>query len=483
MSEGGNASETTTANSAATTAAGSSSPTSSSSPASSSSSANPASQPEKREGWVKRGFRDIKPLRVIGGLILALLVIVAATSAVMFFAAAQLQSRISELNLNGVPLTIWRVAAFGDEFDDWAAQIQKLRSDIEKDQRNLALDQRKNLAMAADQEAAAQRISEDALALRQKIEAAANIARAPMAQIPDLAELITATELLLSTDDLRARFGDEMVSIKKRYGENRDLRTYVKSGDADLKGFQTWIDSEIAQRKERVDAAARLFGETNTTVAPEVVERIVNITAELKALRRIWDSRVYSVALWTNDMLVLLLLISMGVLGSALNLLALFFTDDSDSLSFGEYPLRLAFGAVLAIVMFIIAKAGVPILADTTKIGGNAPLNPYFISLLAVISGLMSDRAMGTIRNVATTVLQGIGGADFSPRYSRIVIDDALKAASRDIDGLARLLGIKPEDTRQLFSGNDAISPDRQKLISAYLGQSPRDLFSDLPAG
>jgi hypothetical protein len=182
-------------------------------------------------------------------------------------------------------------------------------------------------------------------------------------------------------------------------------------------------------------------------------------------------------------MLVLLLLISMGVLGSALNLLAVFIANEQESLSFGEYPLRLAFGAVLAIVMFIIAKAGVPILADTSKIGGNAPLNPYFISLLAVVSGLMSDRSMSTIRNVANSLLQSVGGADYSQRYSRVVLDDVLKTANRDINGLAKLLGINTDDTKKLFSGNDKIPPDQQQLIAAYLGQSLRELFSDLPAG
>jgi hypothetical protein len=213
-----------------------------------------------------------------------------------------------------------------------------------------------------------------------------------------------------------------------------------------------------------------------------LVERIVNVTAELNSLSNIWGGVVYDIALWTNDMLVLLLLISMGVLGSALNLLAAFISNDRDSMSFGEYPLRLAFGAVLAIVMFIIAKAGVPILADTGKIGGNAPLNPYFISLLAVVSGLMSDRSMTTIRNVASSLLERVGGGDYSQRYSRVALDDALKTANRTVDGLAQTLGISVDDTKKLFSGNDKISPDSQKMISAYLGASARDLFSDLPA-
>jgi hypothetical protein len=271
--------------------------------------------------------------------------------------------------------------------------------------------------------------------------------------------------------------------LRKRQVGNEDLRAAGKTREARILGYETWIAALEERRKDRVDAGSRLFGESNTAAAPELVERIINATAELNSLHDIWGSIIYRTALWTNDMLVLLLLISMGVLGSALNLLAVFIANERESLSFGEYPLRLAFGAVLAIVMFIIAKAGVPILADTSKIGGNAPLNPYFISLLAVVSGLMSDRSMSTIRNVASSLLTSVGGADYSPRYSRIVLDDALKTANRDVDGLAQLLGVSAEDTKKLFSGNDKVPPDQQKLISAYLGRPVRELFSDLPAG
>jgi hypothetical protein len=281
---------------------------------------------------------------------------------------------------------------------------------------------------------------------------------------------------------LNKQFGADFADLKKRYAENTDLRATTEINEAKIKGKETWIASLQEQRKARVEAAAKLFGETNTTTSPEIVERIVNVTAELNSLSNIWGGVIYSVALWTNDMLVLLLLISMGVLGSALSLLAAFISNDQDSLPFGEYPLRLAFGAALAIVMFIVAKAGVPILADTGKIGGNAPLNPYFISLLAIVSGLMSDRSMATIRNVANSMLQSVGGADYSQRYSRVVLNDTLNAIRRDVNGLAQVLEISPDETRKLFSGKDKVSPAQQKLIAAYLGQPSRELFSDLPA-
>jgi hypothetical protein len=441
----------------------------------------------KPSGWVWRLFIDANPFRVVGGFLLAFLVVAAAASAVIFFAAAQFQSRVAELSLNGAPMTIWRINDFRDEFKSWGVDIRKLRDGLVHDQINLAKDKQTNLVLTADQEAAAMRLGDDARSLKQRVVAAspqlAPSAAAPTSNPPPISDTLTQIELLLTNDELQKRFGDDLAALKKRYAENADLRAANENREARIKGYETWIANLQENRKDRVDAAAKLFGETNAAVAPELVERIVNISAELNSLSNIWHGVIYRTALWTNDMLVLLLLISMGVLGSALNLLAVFIANDRESLSFGEYPLRLAFGAVLAIVMFIIAKAGVPILADTSKIGGNAPLNPYFISLLAVVSGLMSDRSMAAIRNVASNLLQSVGGAGFSQRYSRVVLDDAVKAANRDVDGLARLLGLSVDDTRKLFSGNDAISPDQQRLIAAYLGQPLRELFSDLPAG
>ncbi|WFU54636.1 hypothetical protein QA639_34360 [Bradyrhizobium pachyrhizi] len=441
----------------------------------------------KRDSWVTRYLGDFRPVRVLGGFVLSLLVVLSAAGAVTFFAAAQFQSRIAELSLKGAPLTIWRIDQFREDFKNWPEAIRKLREGIAQDKINLAKDKQNNLVLAAEQLNEAARLAEDVRSLKQKITTASGqltsiSTTSPPESTSTVPELLTQLELLLSRDDLQKQFGSELAQAKKRYIENIELRATVETNKAKITGKESWIASLQEQRQDREQAAAKLFGDSSSTTAPELVERILNVTAELSSLSSVWGGAVYTVALWTNDMVVLSLLISMGVLGSALNLLAAFISNDQDSLSFGEYPLRLAFGAVLAIVMFIIAKAGVPVLADTGKLAGNAPLNPYFISLLAVVSGLMSDRSMAAIRGVASSLLRSVGGADYSPRYSRLDLDEALKATNRDIAGMARLLELDVDDVQKLFSGNDKVSPDQQKLVSAYLGLPLRDLFSDLPA-
>ena len=79
-------------------------------------------------------------------------------------------------------------------------------------------------------------------------------------------------------------------------------------------------------------------------------------------------------------------------------------------------------------------------------------------------------------------MLRSLGGADFSQRYIRVDMNDALKTTNRTSQGLARILGLSDEETKKLFSGNEVVSPEKQKLIAAYLNMPIRDLFSDLPA-
>ena len=71
----------------------------------------------------------------------------------------------------------------------------------------------------------------------------------------------------------------------------------------------------------------------------------------------------------------------------------------------GGYFLRLSVGALAALIIFIVAKAGVPIVADFSRLGGDAAINPYFVSFLAIISGLLSENAIANIQEQGTRFL------------------------------------------------------------------------------
>ena len=343
-------------------------------------------KPLSQRLWL--GFAN--PLRVIGGFVLIALVGAAGALAVIFFSATQFQTRTAELSINGTPLTIWRVEKLRGEFSNWNATIFQLRKSI--------VDARDTLRKAESQKNLFLDDADNGLKLLQRdlarLETRLKIAP-PAGSAPDDvdARLAAAETKIAASTPVDTSAQQELTRLQAAGRKFESDRAGQVSWAATARENKNQLDLQESELKAKLSEVSRLFGATSSDIAPEVVEKVINITSELEAMANIWGGRIYDVALWTNDMLVLLLVISMGVLGSALHLLAVFVMNEKESMSFGEYPLRLAFGAVTAIVVYIIAKSGLPVLADTTKIGGGAPINPYFISLLAIVSGLMSDRA------------------------------------------------------------------------------------------
>ena len=91
----------------------------------------------------------------------------------------------------------------------------------------------------------------------------------------------------------------------------------------------------------------------------------------------------------------------MGILGSSLQMTYAFFKQHQVEKVERHICCGSAVGAITALVIFIVAKAGVPVIADASRLGGDAAINPYFVSFLAIISGLMSDNAVRSVQNRA----------------------------------------------------------------------------------
>src|SRR5207248_7160873 len=70
----------------------------------------------------------------------------------------------------------------------------------------------------------------------------------------------------------------------------------------------------------------------------------------------------------------------------------------NQAITISGYLLRISLGAITALVMFIVAKAGVPVITDASRLGGDAPINPYFVAFLAIVSGLLSENALANVQ-------------------------------------------------------------------------------------
>jgi hypothetical protein len=179
------------------------------------------------------------------------------------------------------------------------------------------------------------------------------------------------------------------------------------------------------------------------------------------------------------EVLTLSLVIMMGVLGSSLQITNSYFRGSRDS-DVGNYFLQVCVGAIAALVIFVVAKAGVPVITDTSKIGGDAPINPYFVSFIAVISGLLSERAIASVQNQGERFF-GPSTPEEPSRWLRQDFTTQMKDQKLSAEALAAYLGISDKTAEAIMKGDQKADPHQQKLISVYLRQNPRDIFTDLP--
>jgi hypothetical protein len=207
--------------------------------------------------------------------------------------------------------------------------------------------------------------------------------------------------------------------------------------------------------------------------------RIENALYELHSGRGVLGQFVNLLVTTQPDILTLTLVILMGVLGSSLQMTYAFFKQHRIE-KVGAYLLRVCVGAITALVIFIVAKAGVPVIADASRLGGDAAINPYFVSFLAIISGLMSENAIVSVQNQGARFF----GAELTSepkRWAREDLHQEFKDSNRDPERVKRLLQAKDEEFEGWVSGKEPMPANVQMIIAGVLQKPPRDLYTDIP--
>lgn len=173
-----------------------------------------------------------------------------------------------------------------------------------------------------------------------------------------------------------------------------------------------------------------------------------------------------------RQILVMLLTISMGFLGSVITMTWTFVRRESVH-SVRRFLLLPFVGAMSAFIVLIFLKAGQLTLTagDTTD-----ELSPFVLSFVGIISGLLSERAYGRISEVGQSFFRVEARAD---RWG-IRLKAALAAAGVSIDDVARHLGIDTGDAAEIVEGRASANPAQQQLIAALVRAEPRELFTDI---
>jgi transcriptional regulator with XRE-family HTH domain len=174
-----------------------------------------------------------------------------------------------------------------------------------------------------------------------------------------------------------------------------------------------------------------------------------------------------------SEILVLVVTMAMGILGSVVTMTWLFIHDDN-TLTLRRFIVLPFIGAISAFIIFIFVSAG-----QLTLTAGDAndSLNPYVLSFIGVISGLLSERAYNRISAVGTNFFNVDDG---QPRWgSRI--REAMDAAGVTDAELARYLSVSEEEATRIVGESTTATLEQQRLTAACLRRTVRELFTDVP--
>lgn len=412
------------------------------------------------------------------GIWLIILVLTSVVIAVVIFSAVQFQSRVAGITISGGPLTIWKADQLRGR---WAASLvawAEIKAAHIANENQLSELSRRRVPLSDDVTRAGFRIYSIRSELADKIsrtdtELATKVREA---RIDDVSALIYPTlAKLIAADDSISSDLDHFVVARNTFREHENnakaFEAQLTDAHDNVRRSAVALEAATAKINVVVDASDGVPDEHKRTIENTIFE-----FQSMQAFKLYWP--VYVLTLAPTDLLVLILVTVMGVLGSTLQLSHVY-TAEFSAKPISFYLFRPFLGVITAFVIFIVAKAGVPLIADPGRLGGTSPVNPYFISFLAIISGLVSERALETLRRLGSSYFRDT--SDGPSRWALVNLKDAFKKANRDPTKLREAIDAKPAEFDAWLDGKKPIPPSAQNYIAVALNLHPRTLFSDIP--
>jgi hypothetical protein len=414
---------------------------------------------------------------VISAFVIGLAAFVGA-ACIFALASTLTQSRILSLTFDGVPASIWKLNSVQQ---DWSALRKQIVDQTEAIKNatgdNLKLEDRGTKA-SRELNLAKERLRDTLF----EVSASVSGTDKDLVEFLDseadygakIARVRAAGAQLRKSSEALGGVLDKFEKVSDAYaGAKADYDGY----DADSKGVIQKIaalTNSVEQIRKNIDF---LFLKITKNNDDQTHARIENALYELDPSNTLGMIVTYLVTL-QPDVLSLMLVVLMGVLGSSMQILHSLFRGDGIQ-SFGDYVLRLSVGAITALVIFIVAKAGIPVIADASRLNGDAPINPYFVSFVAIISGLMSEQAIITVQNQGQRFFAN--GSNNPDRWARQNLHPQLVDQNLGVSALAKYLDVPDDKTDAILKGDQKATAAQQSTIAIYLRKSVRDLFSDLP--
>lgn len=200
----------------------------------------------------------------------------------------------------------------------------------------------------------------------------------------------------------------------------------------------------------------------------------------LVELRYLTNLKFHYLATMPNQLLTLILTLSMGALGSTIFLTKELFNPVAKNRSLNWYLFRPFLGMVTAIAIFVLVKSGQIVITYNTSVEQkmSEALNPFFVSFLAIISGLLSEHAYEKIYRAGKKFFDYEDKPDL--RWG-VGLRKELDQQEKTAEELSKIIGTPPEIIKDWIAEKRAIPLNEQKIISAWLSTPGRNLFTDIP--
>ena len=426
----------------------------------------------------QRGRKVARHRKAVSGALIVLTLAVAAVC-VMLLTSTLTQSRVSGIVINGVSINIQKLDDMRVQWNDLRAQMKALNAANQQLREDTAAYDEFYKRFKRSQANINDMLNKFAEKVKQKDPGIG-------AAFLDYNHFspVERVEFVKEARDFITRnypeLKDEMESVISAGG------VYAQTDDAERLRWNKTLDEDRSKinsmsTEDLINSNMdKLF---NTSVGALKIEpadrdRIENAFYDMYS--RMWGGEILNyLIVMPQDILTLALVIGMGVLGSVLQMTHALFVNKRQVETVGAYFLRMTVGAITALVIFIVTKAGLPVLADPSKLGGEAPVNPFFISFVAIISGLMSENAILFVEAQGEKLF-ATNAEHETPRWMRKDFSEKFKEAGRNVEALSALLGVTPEQVKDWVAGHAAMPERVQTVLAGVAGLSPREIFTDI---
>ncbi len=204
-----------------------------------------------------------------------------------------------------------------------------------------------------------------------------------------------------------------------------------------------------------------------------------SLIEDFRSFKTLVGDFAYNIVALPRMMLVLMISIFMGILGSLIYI-TMDFHKNPDGRGFWDIIFRIGLGAGVAFALFFFAAAGMLALAET-KSGTQSDMSPYLISFLGITGGYLSDRVTQWMREVGENAFKV--KTDGPPNRWAIDLGPKLAAAGVDNAAVAGATGVTVADVDGWVAQTKPVPGDKQGLVAAFLRMHPAQIFTDIPPG